>query len=595
MKPETYSKYHNESLPSTSVVDVDFSKCYENAETDYDVVCNFESLESAEQNPSIAKVVELFRGVASVNIAYRNSQYILTPHIVWGGKRSFMPCDLDADDITFLGKVLPDVRPMLLKAKTAECLWEATKNNQYAGIAEEAYIHLIQEDAPWHKQDDLWGRLLYIEKNLKHQNDSKIKEIASQKIKDGKADAIAVLWFCSRLFKSKDLLDELFSNVVKILRSYFSFINVNDHDDIKPTLNRIRGKDPKTADELTGVLVNSFAKYAEVLASSNALHAAHQYDLALDYVQLISKNSEFDVESSKELYSRRRCELRKQSIKDMKYVYEDIDISESVENAMKYFDSIDDKWKALMDVTRLTVFSKDKLLQLNETVKELIQKSAFFTVGTNGTTIDNFGKVIASNQGWDSSKPLELQDVFKQWRARYFCQTHVEFIAKANILPALRSIVNRFDYSEDELLVLLRDNTNLPATHVYPFAHGLNFVLQGDIFTAIHILSPAFEAFIRDVFVRNGWKTTHINGKIDDFTALGSLVENSESFVNRFGENVQFQMHTIFSDKSGANLRNDIAHGLFIPSERTTMQALYAIAFMMNFMFYEKSLEIKQN
>ena len=317
--------------------------------------------------------------------------------------------------------------------------------------------------------------------------------------------------------------------------------------------------------------------------------------MALDYVQLISKKSEYDVEARKELYLRRRCELRKQSIKDMKYIYEDIDIRESVENAMKYFDSIENKWQALMDVARLTVFSKDKLLQLNETVKELIQNSAYFTVDVNCTTIDDFGKVIASNQGCDSSKPLESQDVFKQWRARYFCQAHVEFIAKANILPALRSIVNKFEYSEDELLALLRDNSNVPATHVYPFAHGLNFVLQGDVFTAIHILSPAFEAFVRDVFIRNQWKTTHIKGKIDDFTALGSLVEDNEAFVNRFGENVQFQMHTIFSDKSGANLRNNIAHGLFLPSERTTMQALYAIAFMMNFMFYEKSLEIKGN
>lgn len=590
MKPETFSKYHNESLPSTSAVDVDFSKCFENTETDYDVVCNFETLESAEQEPCLAKVIELFRGIASICIAYREGQYILTPHIVWDGKRSFMPCDLDANDITFLDKVLPDVRPMLLKAKTAECLWESTKNNQYAGIAEETYMQLVQEDAPWYKQDDFWGRLLFIDKNLKNRNESNIKEIASQKIKDGKADAIAVLWFCSRMFKSKDLLDDLFGNVVKILRSYFSFINVSDHDDIKPTLNRIRGKDPKTADELTDVLVNSFAEYAEVLSSNNAQHAAHQYDLALDYVQLISKKTEYNVESRKELYSRRRCELRRQSIKDMKYVYEDIDISESVKKTMEYFNSKEDKWQALMDVTRLTVFSKDKLLQLNETVKELIQNSAYLTVGANSTTIDNFGKVIASNQGWDSSKPLESQDIFKQWRARYFCQSHVELIAKAYILPALRSIVNRFEYSEDELQALLRDNTNVPATYVYPFAHGLNFVLQGDVFTAIHILSPAFEAFVRDVFIRNGWKTIHINGKIDDFTAIGSLIEKSEPFVSKFGENVQFQMHTLFSDKCGANIRNEVAHGLFIPSDRTTMQALYAIAFMLNFIFYEKSL-----
>lgn len=595
MKTEVNSKYHNVSFPSTSSVDPDFSKCYENAETDYDVVCNFESQESAEQEPSLAKVVELFRGIASVNIACRDGKYILTPHIVWGGNRSFMPCDLDTEDIIFLGTVLPNVRPMLLKAKTAECLWEVTKNNQYAGVAEEAYIQLVQEDVPWHKQDDLWGRLIFIDKILRPSKESAIKELASQMITDGKADAFAVMWFCSHLFKVNDLSEDLFNSIVKLLRGYFSLKNVYNLENIKPTLNRIREKDTKTADELINILVNSFVEFAEILSSSNVLHAAHQYDLALDYVQLISRKSEYDVESRKGLYSRRRCELRKQSIKEMKYVYEDIDISESVENAMKYFDSIENKWLALMNVPRLTVFSKDKLLEMNESVKDLIHNSAYFTVSTNGTTIDNFGKVIASNQGWDSSKPLESQDVFKQWRARYFCQAQMEFIAKANIVPALRIIVNKFEYSEDELETLIRNNTNVTVSYVYQFAHGLNFVLQGDIFTAIHILSPAFEAFIRDVFIRNGWKITHRNGKIDDFTALGSLVENSEAFVNRFGENVQFQMLTIFSDKSGANLRNDIAHGLFLPSEKTTMRALYAIAFMMDFIFYEKSLEMKQN
>lgn len=594
MKPETNSKYHNVSLPSTSAVDVNFSRYYEGAETDYEVVSNFRTVEEAESDSSLAKVLELFRGVASVGIVYREKQYTLFPHIVWEGKRSFMPCDLDSEDIAYLGQVLPNVQPVLLRAKTADCLWEATKDNRYAEAAEDAYMELVQQDAPWHKQDELWGRLIFIDKNLGQRKLSAIKELASQMITGGKADAIAVLWFCSHLFKTKDLTDELFDKIFEILSGYFSLKNVHNNENIKPTLNCLRGKNSQKVDELIDALVNSFAGFAEVVSSSNAQHAAHQYDLALDYVLLISKKTDYNVESRKELYSRRRCELRKASIKDMKYVYEDIDISEFIENTTKYFESKEDKWQVLVDLSCLTVLSMDSLHRLNESVKELIRKSVYLTIGVNSTIVDNYGKVIASNKGWDSNSPLESQDVFKQWRAWYFRQANVEMIAKAQIIPALRCIVNKFQYSEEDLQAFIRDNTNVPATHIYPFAHGLNFVLQGDVFTAIHILSPAFEAFIRDVFIRNEWKTTHLNGKIDDFTAIGSLIEKSEPFVNKFGENVQFQMHTLFSDRCGINIRNEVAHGLFIPSDRTSMHALYAIVFMLYFMLYEKALEKEQ-
>ena len=61
------------------------------------------------------------------------------------------------------------------------------------------------------------------------------------------------------------------------------------------------------------------------------------------------------------------------------------------------------------------------------------------------------------------------------------------------------------------------------------------------------------------------------------------------------GEAHHFQIYTVFCDSCGANLRNDIAHGLFVPTQKTLSLSLYAIAYILNFLLYDKLLDMSAN
>lgn len=583
------SKYQGIPYPSTSLLDVDFSKYYSDAKYEFEVTHQIQVSEEKESDQSKAKFLNLIQNISSILIRCRDGKYILGPYIIWDGKRSFLPEDLEEDDVAFLNEILPKIQPSVLRAKTAESLWEKTKNRKYAIEAEHAYMELIQSNAPWHEQDEYWGRLRYIEKNIKGGKEPEIKSIAMEKMLKGELDVFAILWFCTYLFKEKDLSPELLDVIFSKLKEFFSRIGVYDRDEIRPSLELIRRNNKEKADELTDILVNSFVKWAESLANSSAMEAAIHYDSAIKYVQLISDKAKYDVEHRKEEYLRRCREIRQLGFKDAQYISENADISQNVEKVQEYFSAIEDKWTALFSFAAQTKFSTEEFIQLNENVKKRIGQSLFTFLGGIIKTVDSYGRVVVSDKGVDLEAPIEPQDVFIHRRASYF-RDMMDSQSTGVLRPALQCMMQKFEYSHEELYSVLQACANIPPDIIQAFVHGFYLMLKGDVFAAIHILAPSFEAFIRSVFIKNKWKVTYLKDGKEQFLVLGSLIENP-LFVEKFGISMQFQIYTVFCDPCGTNLRNDIAHGLYVPTEKTLSYALYAVMFILNFLIYEKSLE----
>ena len=582
-------KYQNVPYPSTSSLDVDFSKYYSDAEHEFEVTHQIQASEEKEPGLSKANFLNLIQNISSILIRYRDGKYILDPYIIWDGKRSFLPEDLEEDDVAFLSEILPKIQPNVLRAKVAESLWGKTKNRKYAIEAEYAYMELIQSDIPWHEQDEYWGRILYIDKNIKGGKESEIKSIAANKILKDELDVFAVLWFCTNLFKENDLSPELLETIFSRLKEFFSRIGVYDRDEIKPTLELIRRDNKEKADELNDILVNSFVKRAESLVNSNATYAAIHYDSAIKYVQFISDKIKYGVECRKDEYLRRCREIRQLSFKDMRRISKNVDISRDVEKVQEYFSAIEDKWKALFSFAAQTKFSEEEFVQLNEDVKKSIVQSSYTFLGGSYKTVDSYGRVIASDKGLQLEEPIELQDVFIHRRASYF-RDMIDFRSAGVLQPALQCMIQKFEYPHEELYSVLQACANIPPDNIQAFVHGFYLMLKGDVFAAIHMLAPSFEAFIRSIFIKNQWKVTYLKDGKEQFLVLGSLIEDS-LFVEKFGKEMQFQIYTVFCDPCGTNLRNDIAHGLYVPTEKTLSYALYAVAFILNFLIYEKSLE----
>ena len=590
MKNEKVASFQDISYPSTSSIDVDFSKYFENIKYDQQAADNIENVLNETSNKSEAKYLYLIRHVASVIISDKNESFTIEPLSMMRDGRSFAPYDLDADDIKFLSKIYKKLLPVKLRAKVADVLWEATKNNIYAHQAEESYIELIHDCAPWHQQRKFWGRLLYIDKKMKGIHLNEIQKIAEGKILDDCLDIFGVLWLYINVLKNADINSNVFERIVSKMKEFFSKKGLFNSKDYLKAINLVRQKSTEIADDLLETIVNSFVAFAEECAAQDALRAGIQLDYAIQYLQLIHDKEKYDVENRKVIYAQKRQNVRKAGLKYFQLCSEYLDISSTKEQIADFFDSIDDKWKALSILSSIVEFSEQDLEKLNGDVEQIIHQSLFLVLGVGSTSLDSNGRVIASNCGYDPTKPLAQQDAFTQRRANHFRDIQMNLDTEARLYPALYRIHAKFEYSEEELIAMIQECTLVPSELQYAFVRGFHLFFEGDVFAAIHILAPTFEAYVRDIFKRNEWKNTYIKGPSeDDYLALGSLIKDSKLFEEKYGKSVCFQIYTIFCDPCGSNLRNDIAHGLFRWSDKSQQYSVYAIVFILYFLLLDAS------
>lgn len=590
MKNEKEPIYQGVSYPSTSSVDVDFSKYYENIEYDQQVVDNIAKTLKETTDKSEAKYLDLIKHIVSVIISNRKGVFAIEPCVMMRDWRSFAPCDLDSDDIKFLSEIYTKILPIKLRATVADVLWEATKNNTYAHQAEKSYIALIQNNTPWFEQQKFWGRLLYIDKKMKGACLKEIQNVAERKITEDCFHIFGILWLYINVIKNSCVNTDVFEHIVTKMKEHFSKKGIFDNKDYLKAINLVKQKSSEIADELLETIVNSFVASAEECSAQESLRAGLQLDCAIQYLQLIHDKQKYDVENRKVIYAQKRQNARKAGLKYFQLHSEYVDIGSIKEKVADFFDSVDDKWKALSILSSIVTFSEQDFEKLNRDVEQIIHQSLFLVLGVGSTSLDSNGRVIASNCGYDPTKPLAQQDAFTQRRANHFRDIQMNLDTEARLYPALYRIHAKFEYPEEELIAMIQECTLVPSELQYAFVRGFHLFFEGDVFAAIHILAPTFEAYVRDIFKRNEWKNTYIKGPSeDDYLALGSLIKDSKLFEEKYGKSVCFQIYTIFCDPCGSNLRNDIAHGLFRWSDKSQQYSVYAIVFILYFLLLDKS------
>jgi len=140
--------------------------------------------------------------------------------------------------------------------------------------------------------------------------------------------------------------------------------------------------------------------------------------------------------------------------------------------------------------------------------------------------------------------------------------THVQALVE----PARQQINLEHNIRVDDLLPLIYNNPFVPAGREYIIARGLHAGMHGDFLTAIHFLIPQIEASIRYVLAQIGVITSGFDddGIQDEYNLNRTLRESAytDALTKVFGEDFLFDMRGLLIERFGANLRNDMAHGL---------------------------------
>jgi hypothetical protein len=160
--------------------------------------------------------------------------------------------------------------------------------------------------------------------------------------------------------------------------------------------------------------------------------------------------------------------------------------------------------------------------------------------------------------------------------ARGIFRQHAATVALAEILPALSQLKFEHAFGLDDFVALAERSPVVPADRATMLGQGLYAGYCGDMVQAIHILMPQFEHLVRQVLKGADAFTTHHNQDgLDLEIGLSALVER-EQMEQEFGYGLTLAIHALMCDKSGPNLRNEVAHGLATQDLCESAHALYA-------------------
>ncbi|HHQ4533740.1 TPA: DUF4209 domain-containing protein [Aeromonas veronii] len=93
---------------------------------------------------------------------------------------------------------------------------------------------------------------------------------------------------------------------------------------------------------------------------------------------------------------------------------------------------------------------------------------------------------------------------------------------------------------------------------------------------AIHLLCPQVEHIVRSQLKEAGAHTTNIDREgIENENGLSTLMDLQEA-LKLFGEDLTFEIKSVFTDTLGFNLRNEVAHGLLDDNTSASIHTIYA-------------------
>jgi hypothetical protein len=137
---------------------------------------------------------------------------------------------------------------------------------------------------------------------------------------------------------------------------------------------------------------------------------------------------------------------------------------------------------------------------------------------------------------------------------------------QALVEPARQQINLEHNIRADDFLPFIYNNPLVPAGREYIIARGLYAGMHGDFLTAVHFLIPQMEASIRYILAQMGLISSGFDDDgIQDEYSLNRLLsasEFSEPLSKALGEDFAFDLRGLLVERFGANLRNDMAHGL---------------------------------
>lgn len=533
-----------------------------------------------------SKVLELLARAAYIVLIASSSN---EPFKIYDGsqKRSIQPDDFSEEELSFFETILNDVNVPLLKARLADLLWYLRKprNVEHAKIAIDSYVDIDINQCTWVQGvENYWKRAARLSELIKDYGRlKKIKKKLFSIFLDEEKKNSCIMLPIAKLINELGI-DEERKDLASLLTKKAYDLKKNNHFEAAASyftfLSRIydQSSDEESRTKSLVEVAKCFQLEADSRINNSNMIANYYYRIALESYRNVPRQHRDSYGVNEEIKSiREKITISGEaSLSEMKIIRTpEIDISRIVNSSINLLANKNTLQKALFCFACL--YNGPNYAEFVESAKQAIKKNPLAKMfgsthmSTDGRVIEKTPQLNLSESEDDHAYKLVLHEQIQQ-----LFQVEVHVVVMGKILPALRQLCMEHRLTKDFIIsichhspIVSNDRENLLGNALW-----LGFEDRFDL--AIHILCPQLEHVVRSELKRAGAHTSNTNQfGVENENGLGTLMELPEA-KQVFGENLVFEIKSIFTESLGYNLRNQVAHGLLDDVTSHSIPTVYA-------------------
>ena len=194
--------------------------------------------------------------------------------------------------------------------------------------------------------------------------------------------------------------------------------------------------------------------------------------------------------------------------------------------------------------------------EARENLNRFVSKRLF------GNTYSDLEGKTTSETGAPADEP---SDAWFKEDALASLDIHRAIAVGGSIDPARQAISDRFPIEQRHFSAIVAASPFIPSGHEYLFALGFARFFQGDLASAVYLLTPLIEHGIRHVMLNSGVDTSKMKPNLlqQDRTLSALLTSELRPDMDRiFGADLMFDVEMLFVHQPGPALRHQVAHGM---------------------------------
>jgi len=544
-----------------------------------------------------AKIYWLFSDTCSMMLSPENKSDPFKPLNILQGRRSPIVDDFSDEDIVFFSEIIEQVDNMLLKARLADILWLRVKKNRrnFAIIAIDSYRSIPLDSEIWKRNGrECWDRSFSLALMLRES--SRVREMEKEIIRvfnltknddnNNFALQLVTLLRSHRLGidKAQLIASSLESHAI-LFDKKNKFTEAIDYFKASSDWYKVAKEEENSIKMIIHVAEMWVKKAIARGVSESNMVAASFYETAIQMYRTIPRKNrpKYGIDEKVLELHKELNKAGKNALDEMQeFSTKETNITELVNRARSAVSG-----KSIVDSIKnfANIFQGMQFENLLDNAIKQIKTRPLFSVLCNVIHRANDGRVVHKTPSLDLGADLTYDNDNVRSEVMRYHSIQVTLVVQAYIMTALEVLHLEHRIKRIDFLAIVQHSSIVPPGREFLFAKGLFEGYNNDFATALHILIPQIENMVRFHLKNADVKTTTLDANgIETENGLSTLVVLPE-MEKIFGENLTFEIKALFCDHLGANLRNNLAHGLLDYNDCNSVYGIYAWWFVLRLIF----------